>query len=128
MLGLHVLATGPRAPHPARWQQVRLVQLAAASSDRVAIQARDPRQASDSPVAVQSGEESGDEPPAPLVRAGDDPVDRLVLTSDRPIRCLAAVGAGTARIVRIAFSWLSYIVPYLPDQSDRAVRLLYSKC
>jgi hypothetical protein len=47
-------------------------------------------------MAVQSGEEAGDEPTAALVGTSDDPVDRLVLTSDRPIRFPTALGAGAA--------------------------------
>src|SRR5271166_3889592 len=90
------LGPAPQAPHPARRERVGLVQLAPASGDRIAVQARDPRQPSDSPVAVQAGEEAGDEPPAALVGASDDPVDRLVLTSDLPIRFASALGAGAA--------------------------------
>jgi hypothetical protein len=79
-------------------------------------------------VAVLSGEESGDEPPAPLVRAGEDAVDRPVLAGDGPIRFPAAVSAGAVMDRPDAFPMAFYIVPYLPDQNDRAVRLLYSKC
>ena len=126
---LHALGSGSRAPHPARRQRVRLVQLASTSGDGVAVQARDARQQRDPPVAVQSGEEADDEPPAAFVGTSDDPVDRLVLTSDGPVRFPTALGAGAAmdrRDILLCESCTS--VPYLPDQSDRAVRSLYSKC
>jgi hypothetical protein len=46
-------------------------------------------------MAVQSGEEAGDEPPAAIVSTSDDPVDRAVFASDDPVGLPTAVGAGT---------------------------------
>jgi hypothetical protein len=43
------------------------------------------------------GEETGDEPPDPLVETSDETVDRLVLMGDGPVTLPAAVRARTAR-------------------------------
>jgi hypothetical protein len=44
-------------------------------------------------MAVESGEEAGDEPAAALVGTGDDPMESPVLASDGPVRFLKALGA-----------------------------------
>ena len=86
-------------------------------------------QQGDSPAAVLLGEEAGDEPSVALVGTSDEAVDRLVLTGDGPVRFPTADGAGTAMdLLKIRSHWSLDIVPFLPEQSDRAVRSLYSKC
>jgi hypothetical protein len=44
-------------------------------------------------MAVESGEEAGNEPPAALVGTGEDPIDRPVLPSDGPVRFPTALRA-----------------------------------
>jgi hypothetical protein len=72
-----------------------LVQLATASGDGVAIQARDACQQSDPSAAVPLGEEASDKPPAALVGTSDEPFDRLVLTGNSPVGFPMTDRAGT---------------------------------
>jgi hypothetical protein len=79
-------------------------------------------------MAVQSGEEADDEPPAALVGTSDDPVDGAVFASDRIVGLSTAVGAGT-EVERPRNSLISLgHGPYLPDRDNGAVSPLYSKC
>jgi len=72
------------------------MQLTLAAGDGVAVQAGDPCQQRDAPMAMLAGEEADKESSAPFVRGGHEAVDNTVLLGRRAVGPLLANRALTA--------------------------------